>query len=477
MHYIDFDSKTRRTIVHFATYLTVGLFALGLSIIILMAARGYDVDPSTGHVIRNGLILVWSQPGSADLYLDGELEDDTPARLPLPTGSYDVELVREGYQNWKKTISVYGSEVVKVNYPRMFPDEIVAEQFASVPSVSYWSQSPSQELMLTHSNDKPRALNLYDIKDEISIPRTITVPTAKLNKFVAGSSKITPTQWSADSKYILVKHDNGSLVEFVRVAVEEDEVININTSISKQVSDVQFDRSENDIMYGKAKNGLLVRFNVKNSTVSDGLAADITKYRVASDGRVVAVQERSKKSFVLVIDGENVESIYSGTVSGPKVQLELGNFEGDHYAIFSVSPNEAKIVWLDNLPGYDDKMLATLSGKDIVVHPVSFTARFAMVSTGDQIITHDFDKFRVHQFRTKGMNPKTISWFDDGHVVAVAGGKIIIREFDGANMTEIGQASNFDVFAGAGFENFYSLKKAEDGSFSFNSSNLEVVGN
>ncbi len=475
MHYVDFDSKTKQTIVRLATYGAVGIAALIISLVIIFAARGYDVDPSTGQVIRNGLLLVWSQPESADLYLGGELETDTPARLPLPVGAYDLKLSREGYRDWSKTVPVNESEVVKLNYPRLYPNDIRAENFGSLPGADYWSQSPSQEILLVHSKANPRTIQFYNAEDTSQPVRAITIPDGKLTLPGGVVGSIEPYQWSADSEFLLVRHIGQGVNETLRIEVDTETIVNINDIFPVGVTDVQFDRSENDILYGVSAGGQLRQLDIKKKSAATPLAAEVAEYRVASDGRVAITQLRQKETHVLLYDEKDgIRVLMSGPKTG-STQIELGEYDGDGYAVVSINPNKAQIVWLDQKENREDDIAATFSSKGIRVHPVSFSGKYSLVSSSSGFIVHDFNKLRVFPFKIKNIDLDTISWFDDGHIAGVAAGKIVISEYDGDNQTQVGDAANFKIYAEKGYDTFFSISQNKNKLFSLDQSNLILL--
>ncbi len=57
-------------------------------------------------------ISVSSEPAGADVYVDGNFVGSTPAVLPLPAGSYKIEVKSAGYKDWSRSIKALpGGEV------------------------------------------------------------------------------------------------------------------------------------------------------------------------------------------------------------------------------------------------------------------------------------------------------------------------------------------------------------------------------
>jgi hypothetical protein len=57
-------------------------------------------------------ITVSSEPAGADVYVDGNFVGSTPSVLPLPAGSYKIEVKSSGYKDWSRSIKALpGGEV------------------------------------------------------------------------------------------------------------------------------------------------------------------------------------------------------------------------------------------------------------------------------------------------------------------------------------------------------------------------------
>jgi len=109
----------------FIFLLTIVVVA-GLGLIASLYARGYRFDVETLRFVPNGLLVVKSNPDGAQVFIDAELKTATNATIPLPPGTYDVEIRKEGYFPWKKRL-VIEKEIVT---------EADASLFKTVPSLS-----------------------------------------------------------------------------------------------------------------------------------------------------------------------------------------------------------------------------------------------------------------------------------------------------------------------------------------------------
>lgn len=110
----------RRFAVLFSIILTVligGYFVIKL-------AQGYRLDFSTKSFRPNGLLVATSTPNGAQLYIDDRLKSATNTTLNLSPGQYEVEIKKDGYIPWKKTLTIKKELVTKADaylFPA-FPD-------------------------------------------------------------------------------------------------------------------------------------------------------------------------------------------------------------------------------------------------------------------------------------------------------------------------------------------------------------------
>lgn len=89
-------------------------------------ARGYRLNPKNYKLDPNGLLVLKSQPDSAQIYLNGGLKTATDATIPLSPGIYDVTIRKEGFLEWKKRLTIQ-KEIVT---------EATANLFKTAPSLT-----------------------------------------------------------------------------------------------------------------------------------------------------------------------------------------------------------------------------------------------------------------------------------------------------------------------------------------------------
>lgn len=97
-------SLTVRRIIFYCLLIT---FIVSAPIIIGYTA-GYRYSIKQRRIVTTGIISAQSNPEQARIYFNGALyKDRTPALITnLAPGSYKIEIVREGFHPWNKTLNV-----------------------------------------------------------------------------------------------------------------------------------------------------------------------------------------------------------------------------------------------------------------------------------------------------------------------------------------------------------------------------------
>ncbi|HUS51942.1 MAG TPA: PEGA domain-containing protein [Candidatus Bathyarchaeia archaeon] len=114
-------NPSRQRLAIFLTIL-IGIPLVGFLVIKL--ASGYRPDVTNLTLRPTGLLAATSTPTGAQVFIDGKLTSATDTTLNLSPGTYEVELKKDGFIPWKKTLELEKELVVETNaylFPA-FPD-------------------------------------------------------------------------------------------------------------------------------------------------------------------------------------------------------------------------------------------------------------------------------------------------------------------------------------------------------------------
>jgi hypothetical protein len=117
---------TMRMSLPFRVWYTLlsAIFIVTVTVFVIRFAQGYRVTPQGPST--TGLFAANSFPPGAEVLINGRLTTATDSTINLPPGTYDVEIRREGYLPWKKTLTIQQGLVTQSN----------AQLYRRVPSLT-----------------------------------------------------------------------------------------------------------------------------------------------------------------------------------------------------------------------------------------------------------------------------------------------------------------------------------------------------
>lgn len=182
--------------------------------IIIAYGRGYRFDTKQKSFGSTGIISVTSDPTGATITIDNKKVGATNTTVTIKPGWYTVNISKEGYQSWEKSIRVQGEVVVSTH----------AVLFPSNPSLSAITTGGIASPILSPDGSKlaftmpttPYATNgaqLVDrggvwILDLIDKPLGLNRDAKQLLQATALDTTSAALTWSPDSKQLLIDIPN-----------------------------------------------------------------------------------------------------------------------------------------------------------------------------------------------------------------------------------------------------------------------------
>jgi len=186
-------------------FFLLALFLISaISFIVIKIGQGYKPDLSSKSLRPTGLLVATSIPDGAQVFIDSKLKTATNATLNLSPGEYEIEIKKDGFFPWKKTLEIKKELVTKTDAYLFssFPD-LRALTFTGAQNpvlspdgtrVVYAVASPSaslgkQGLWVLDLTDRPLGLSRE--------PRQLVANTLQIDFSQA------EIRWSPDGKQIL----------------------------------------------------------------------------------------------------------------------------------------------------------------------------------------------------------------------------------------------------------------------------------
>ncbi len=111
--------KTRKIILYASL---ISFFALAVPV--LMYAAGYVFDWKEKELVATGGFYLTSSPKKAEVFINGKKEAKTPALIKrLLPKEYQIEISKEGFHSWKKSLKIESSLVTEARDIFLVPQE------------------------------------------------------------------------------------------------------------------------------------------------------------------------------------------------------------------------------------------------------------------------------------------------------------------------------------------------------------------
>lgn len=183
------------------------LFIIGGTILAIRYAKG-NRPTLTGEFRETGLLVVNSYPTAAQVYINGKLTTATDTTLNLDPGTYEVEIVKDGYTRWKKTLQVEKELVTQTNAV-LFPTALNLSPLTYTGAENF-SPSPDGQKLIFYTASASAApkqgLYIVDLTDTRFTaprpPRQIATRSQDINLTTASFL------WSPNSSEVIASGQN-----------------------------------------------------------------------------------------------------------------------------------------------------------------------------------------------------------------------------------------------------------------------------
>lgn len=470
-------------------YVLIGIAIALVTAILVFQSYGYDLDRKTGSIIQNGLLFVAAQPEPANIYLNGkQYKSLSDARLVLPSDVYKLELKRDGYRSWARTLSLAGGTIERVVYPFLFPNDITVKEqksYASPPTFS--TQSPSRQWIIIQQAGKTDVFDEFDANDSQKAAITLTLPTGLLTASTQHSLKAV--EWSTDNRHFVLQHDYQGGREFLMVDRENiAESYNINRNLNVNPTEVALrDKNfEQLYLYDQTAKKLDV-VNTKSKVVSPLLTNVLAFKTHGPDLILYATNDKATagKTRIMIRDNSGSYMLREVAVSD-KYLLNLAEYSGSWYMAAGAVSDGVVFIYKDPLSTVKDTEKLTLPETALrATNPnwleFSASTQFLALQSGSQFSVYDFENERNFKYDLKlALDTATphASWMDGHRLLLSSQGKMVVVDYDGINLQTLtaNQPGLLPMFDRQ-YKLMYTVapRAANDGSFALNRTNL-VVG-
>ena len=463
MHRVDTKRK-QAAIIRTITYAVTLVLTVLTTAMLLYIALGYRIG-SSGHVVKNGLLLVDNRPQSAMVYVNGVQKDPAPSRFVLPAGNYDVDLKLNGYRDWSKQVNVSASKVREVKYPLLLPKNLNLKTLKSLEKPDVVSQSKDRKQLLMYSEQLSQ-LSLVELD-----PKEAKVTNLQLGNSVVreGGSlgKLRVIEWSLNNKHVLIEQmlPSGAINYLSLETAKPAEAINITKLYGdNEITDLHYVGDNTDLVYG-LKNGILSSYSLSGATQSI-IMQRISQYTPYSDDTILyskVIEDGLQQMGIRQGDKETVITQAAADLGKPI--LKYAGYDRHMYFVIGYDGGEIISVYRDPLAKpILAKQLPFTSFEFSKPTSITFSgsSEFFIAQNSSGATVYDFEDVKQHKdiMKFELATGSEITWVDDHHLQAVnKEGINFIFDYDGTNMQELTATKpGTELFYSDNFQHYYSLK-------------------
>lgn len=423
-------------------YIFFIIIFLVVSPLVILYTMGYRYNLTAGRVQKTGIIKITSLPRGADIYLNGTKYDKTatPAKIEyvLP-GDYEIKLVKEGYFDWQKKLSVYENGTTfaekimlwKKSEAEAITTSTIIDSLSSPDNNSLISINQKGEIILTDINS--------GLIGEISGGKNTIISQIKnYDGFIL-------KEFSSDGRYLLIEANKNKQKDYF---ILDTVMKKYQKIIGNNYNSIKWNQQNNEL-YALSDSQLL-RLNI-----TTGQATTYLNKFVADDFLIAG------RSFYAINKGLFAEYNLKGEKLKDISSIECVN----NCRINSLINNKAIISDNDN----SAMELVDLDGKiktiKINAKKIDRLDNSSAILYGDyEIFIFDTNKKEPELITRLGNKIQYVIWHSKGrHLILSFEGKIKIMELDNRelrNVIDIKEApANFLISDRAGKNIYYTIDK------------------
>lgn len=200
---------SRTALIRLGIFLATIGFVIGGTIVMIRYAKGYR-PTRAGTIKGTGLLSANSFPTGAEVYINGKLTTATDNTLNLDPGDYQIELKKDGYHIWTKTVKIEEELVTQTN-AQLFPTSPSLEPLTYTGAQNSIPSPDGDKLAFAVASASAAAKNGLYIQDLTSGPINLNKSARQIarttNEYDYAQASYT---WSPNGSELLVAFPSGA---------------------------------------------------------------------------------------------------------------------------------------------------------------------------------------------------------------------------------------------------------------------------
>jgi hypothetical protein len=206
------------------------LFSICLLLFVLLAptavlySQGYRIDLESKKLTQTGGLFVKALPKQADIYINNELNKRTDFFFGsalienLLPKDYKIEIKKDGYHAWEKTLPIKEKQVQEARNIILFPQNIKLTDLSNQVT-EFWLSPDSKKIVALEQEKEGWALKLYDLDKNIK-----SHLISELNIFAQGGELLNLT-FSEDGRKLNLKTGSTEKIKYFTLEIDKTKLI------------------------------------------------------------------------------------------------------------------------------------------------------------------------------------------------------------------------------------------------------------
>jgi len=244
------------------------IFLIGTPVLIFYTG-GYRYNFKKNQLEKTGILVVQTSPGQAQLFLNGQRRELTPARLlhVLPD-NYTLELTKTGYYPWRGEVEVASGLTTFVTDVMLFPQYLPT--LLTAADVRLFEPSPNHQYLLYSVRGEQ--------EEQIHIVTTDATHDTLVTRLpLTDFDQLGVAAWSTDESQVALRLTAQDREQYLLIDTIAGGIRTLDDTTKLNFRQVRWAPGKSDELFGLGKS-ILYQINVGNATTQRLLAAEINDF-------------------------------------------------------------------------------------------------------------------------------------------------------------------------------------------------------
>lgn len=473
------SSKKRQLIVRSLVYGLMTLSVVAIVTILMLIILGYSFNRQDGRLQQGGLLQFSSYPSGATVTVDEITQNSrTPSKANVDAKNHHVQMSRQGYRPWQKSITVDAGTIRWLSYTRLIPTDLTVTPVQEYPSLDSALVSPFRQWIAIQESAAQPVLTIADIRSDELKQEKITLPeTTYTAPSTDAPRSFVIESWAQDERHILIKHiyDTDKVEWLIVDRTDVSKTINVTTTFAINPTKILFGTNNGRNLYVKTDD-IVRKVNLDDKTLSRPYVSNVEDFWIYNSTTVLystGVDTTANTRHVGYIsdDMDEAEVIRSYPAETENLKIALGEYYNRRFV--AIAHGTTVDVLQGTLPrGSTESNLKTVSTQTLTSPTewltISRNGRFVVAQQADGYTTYDIELKKSDStiFTRPAATPvRQMQWLDDYMIWSDRGDTLRFYEFDGANQQDIMPITEgYSVTLSSNNRYVYGFVKTETGA-------------